>query len=488
MQFTAFSYILFLPCVCLLYYLLPHRFRWVLLLLASYFFYACWNAKYALLMLLSTAVTFASGVLIDKANRFGQRAPRVKKCLVALSLGVNLSILILFKYYGFFLDSFQALMKQLEWTLHLPDFSPLLPVGISFYTFQAMSYTIDVYRGSIPCQYHFGKYALYVSFFPQLVAGPIERSTNLLPQFEEVHTPDAKEIRDGLMLIVLGMFQKLVIADRLAKTVDLVYNDAGAYGGPAYLIATLFFTFQIYCDFGGYSNIAIGSAKLLGFRLMRNFNHPYLARSIKEFWRRWHISLSTWFKDYLYIPLGGNRISKADWALNIMIVFLVSGLWHGAAWTFVIWGALHGLYQLIGEFTLTWKRKARAFLHIEEDSGIQVFLSTFITFCLVAFAWGFFRVNSFADAMVIFSRLGQDWNIDAIQALAKAVGKEEFILSWILIAVLYLADWVSERKDLWTSLKNCCLPVRWVVYYAALLTIILFGVYGKTGTFIYFQF
>ncbi len=488
MQFTAFSYILFLPCVCFLYYLLPHRFRWALLLLASYFFYVCWNVKYALLMLLSTAVTFAAGVLMDKAGRFGEKASRVKKFLVSLSIGVNLTILILFKYYGFFLDSFQALMERLEWSLPLPDFSPLLPVGISFYTFQAISYTIDVYRGSIPCQHHFGKYALYVSFFPQLVAGPIERSTNLLPQFDEVHTPDAEEIRDGLMLIVLGMFQKLVIADRLAKTVDLVYNDVGAYGGPAYLIATLFFTFQIYCDFGGYSNIAIGSAKLLGFRLMRNFRHPYLARSIKDFWRRWHISLSTWFRDYLYIPLGGSRVSKAEWALNTMIVFLVSGLWHGAAWTFVFWGALHGLYQLIGAFTGAWKRKSRSLLHVGEDSAVQIFFSTIVTFCLVTVAWGLFRVNSIEDAMVIFSQLGQDWNIAAVYALIKTVGEEEFILSCILIVALYVADCVAERKDLWMSLKRRCLPARWAVYYATLLAIILFGVYGKAGTFIYFQF
>lgn len=488
MLFTDFTYILFLPCVCMLYYLLPHRFRWVLLLAASYFFYACWNVKYTLLMLLSTAVTFASGVLMDKAGRFGERAPRVKKCLAGLSLGVNLAILILFKYYSFLFGGFQVLMDRLEWSLHLPDFSPLLPVGISFYTFQAMSYTLDVYRGNIPCQHHFGKYALYVSFFPQLVAGPIERSTNLLPQFDEVHAPDAEEIRDGLVLILLGMFQKLVIADRLAKTVDLVYNDVNAYGGPAYLIATLFFTFQIYCDFGGYSNIAIGSAKLLGFRLMRNFRHPYLARSIKEFWQRWHISLSTWFKDYLYIPLGGNRVSKARWAFNMMIVFLISGLWHGAAWTFVIWGGLHGIYQLIGAFTRPWKQKLRTILHVGEDSAVQVFFSTFITFCLVAFAWVFFRVNSFADVFVIFSRLREGWDAAAVQGLIKAVGNQEFIFSCMLIAALYLTDWAAERKDLLALLKGCRLPVRWVVYYAALLVIILFGVYGKTGTFIYFQF
>lgn len=487
MLFTSFSYIVFLPCVCLLYYLLPHRFRWVLLLAASYFFYGCWSAKYALLMLLSTAITFASGALMDWANRW-KSAPRIKKWLVALSFGANLAILFLFKYYGFFLDSVQVLMDRLELALHLPDFSPVLPVGISFYTFQALSYTMDVYRGKIACQRHFGKYALFVSFFPQLVAGPIERSANLLPQFDETHTPDTEEIRDGLMLIVLGMFQKLVIADRLAKLVDLVYNDVGSYGGMAYVIATLFFTFQIYCDFGGYSNIAIGSARLLGFRLMRNFHHPYLARSIQEFWRRWHISLSTWFKDYLYIPLGGSRVSKARWAFNTMVVFLVSGLWHGAAWTFVIWGGLHGAYQLAGRFGAPIRAKARAVLHVRENSPAHVFFSTLLTFSLVAFAWGFFRVNSFADMVTILSRLHTGWNLDSLRELADAVTRQEFILSFALIAALYALDWAAEQWDLWAALKRRCLPVRWVTYYTALLAIILFGVYGQTGTFIYFQF
>ena len=489
MLFTTFSYIIFLPAVCLLYYLLPHRFRWALLLAASYFFYGCWNVKYTLLMLTSTVITFASGVLMDRVQRLGgAHVVRRKKWLVALSFAANLSILVLFKYYGFLTENLQALMNAVGMTLHLPDFSPLLPVGISFYTFQALSYTVDVYRGNIPCQRHFGKYALFVSFFPQLVAGPIERSANLLPQFDEVHTPDAEEIRDGLMLIALGMFQKLVIADRLAKLVDTVYNDVGSYGGPAYILATFFFTFQIYCDFGGYSNIAIGSAKLLGFRLMRNFHHPYLARSIADFWRRWHISLSTWFKDYLYIPLGGNRVSPARWILNMMVVFLVSGLWHGAAWTFVIWGGLHGLYQVAGRFTARTRRQLRQALHIGEDSLLRKVISTFVTFCLVAFAWGFFRVNSFADVGVVFSRMLQGWDFVSIWRVVHAYGKQEFILSCALILLLYVMDCLAEKHDLWEMLKRRCLPVRWAVYYAVLLMIILFGVYGQTGTFIYFQF
>ena len=348
------------------YFALPHRLRWMLLLAGSYYFYMCWNASYALLMLFSTAVTYACGLLVGRAQ-----SVKAKKGWVALSLCLNLSILFFFKYYGLFAGTLQS---ALGGSVRLPQLNVLLPVGISFYIFQALGYTIDVYRGDIAPMRHFGKYALFVSFFPQLVAGPIERSGNLIRQFDEKHRPDYEQIREGAVLILLGLVKKLVISDRLAVLVDKVYGDAAAWGAPAIIVATVCFAIQIYCDFSGYSDIAIGSAKLLGFRLMKNFDRPYFARSIAEFWRRWHISLSSWFRDYLYFPLGGSRVKTGRWVFNLMVVFLISGLWHGASWTFVAWGAINGLYQVIGRFTKTVRDSAYRALHVNPDpSGIPCY-------------------------------------------------------------------------------------------------------------------
>jgi len=485
--FNSFAYILFLPAVVLLYYLLPHKCRWAFLLAASYFFYMCWNAKYALLMFTSTVITYVSGLLIEKSS------PERKKLWVALSFTLNLSILVAFKYFNFFAGSLQTIFDALEVAWHIPLFDVLLPVGISFYTFQALSYTMDVYRGELAPVKHFGKYALFVSFFPQLVAGPIERSRNLIKQFEEVHRPDAEEMRDGLVMIMAGMFKKVVIADRLAVFVDAVYNDVAAFGGLSYILATFFFTFQIYCDFSGYSDIAIGSAKLMGFRLMKNFDRPYLSRSIGEFWRRWHISLSTWFRDYLYIPLGGSRVKISRWAINIMIVFLVSGLWHGANWTFVIWGGLHGLYQVIGKFTKQWREKLLDRIGIVKDKPLHISFSTFTTFVLVTFAWGFFRINNFSDAAVVLRGMFTNWSLADIAKLSSTVysaktGKIELLLSMGLIAFLFVYEILDKRINIWEHVKKWILPVRWVLYMGVLFSIILFGIYGEIPSFIYFQF
>lgn len=489
MLFNSLQYSIFLPCVVLLYYLLPHKTRWAFLLLSSYFFYSCWNVKYALLMLISTVITYTSGILIDsKSQRNSQHAERNKKIFVALSFFSNLAILFFFKYYGFVADGLQSVFAALRLSLRLPDFSILLPVGISFYTFQALSYTMDVYRGDVACQRHFGKYALFISFFPQLVAGPIERSSSLLSQFDEIHLPDAGHIRDGLWLIIVGMFKKLVIADRLALFVDEVYNHVGAYGVKAYLVATLFFAFQIYCDFGGYSDIAIGSARLMGFRLMRNFKHPYLSRSINEFWKRWHISLSSWFKDYLYIPLGGNRVSVCRWCFNIMVVFLISGLWHGANWTFLLWGALHGMYQIIGHLTQTPRNKLFAKIGLPEGSNKRTLLQMLCTFGLVTCAWGLFRVNSLSDLGVMFSHLLDRSGHQYVGDMISKVGTPDFILSCVLIAALMVADLFCEKMNPCFILKKRALPVRWATYLFMLLSIILFGVYGNLTNFIYFQF
>ncbi|MCB0064655.1 MAG: MBOAT family protein, partial [Caldilineaceae bacterium] len=338
MLFNSLQFIIFFPAVVTIYFLLPHRYRWLLLLAASYYFYAAWQIEYTLLIFISTAVDYAMAHLMAQSEKLWHR-----RAYLGVSLLVNLGLLFGFKYFNFFNESVRATLNLFNIFYNVPAFQVLLPVGISFYTFQTLSYTIDVYRGKLAPERHFGRFALYVAFFPQLVAGPIERATHLLPQFHQPMTFNQTRIASGLRLLLWGMFKKVVIADRLALYVNQVYDHPGDHGALTLLIASYFFAFQIYCDFSGYSDIAIGAARVMGFDLMENFRQPYMARSIAGFWRRWHISLSTWFRDYLYIPLGGNRVARWRWYSNLFLVFLVSGLWHGAAWHFVIWGALHGL-------------------------------------------------------------------------------------------------------------------------------------------------
>lgn len=303
----------------------------------------CWNAKYVFILLFSTAITYASGLLITRANKCKEedKRIRIKKIFVGLSFIINLAILFLFKYFDFAIDNANRVLSHFSMQVINPTFDVILPVGISFYIFQALSYTVDVYREDVKAEKNFLKYALFVSFFPQLVAGPIERSKNLLKQVHEKHYFDAQRVKDGLLLMIWGGFQKIVIADRVAIVVDTIFNKFPQYGGMYIVVATILFAFQIYCDFSGYSTIAIGAAKVMGFQLMENFNAPYLSMSVAEFWRRWHISLSSWFRDYLYIPLGGNRKGKFRKYINLMIVFIISGLWHGAQWSFIAWGALN---------------------------------------------------------------------------------------------------------------------------------------------------
>jgi len=347
MLFNSYNFLIFFPIVTLVYFLIPHRIRYIWLLIASYYFYMCWNAKYALILLFSTFVTYISGILISKANNIEEKRKsiKLKKTFVALSFILNLSILFLYKYFDFAVENINGILSCLNMQILKPSFDLILPVGISFYIFQALSYTVDVYRKDVKPEKNFLKYALFVSFFPQLVAGPIERSKNLISQIHEKHYFDGQRVKDGLLLMIWGGFQKIVIADRVAIVVDEVFNYFPMYGGMYVVVAVILFAIQIYCDFNGYSTIAIGAAKVMGFELMENFNAPYFSQSVSEFWRRWHISLSSWFKDYLYIPLGGNRKGRSRKYINLMIVFIVSGLWHGAEWTFVIWGLLNRMFS-----------------------------------------------------------------------------------------------------------------------------------------------
>ena len=335
MLFNSFEFLIFFPVVCILYYLLPRlSLRNIFLLVASYYFYMNWKPVYAILILTSTILTYTCGLLVEK----NENNQRVKKAYLIISIVLNFTILFFFKYFNFLGDSITALFSFLGIGWKVPNLDVLLPVGISFYTFQAVGYSIDVYRGTIRAEKNFITYALFVSFFPQLVAGPIERAKNLLPQFHEKHSFNSENVIEGFKLMIWGFFMKLCVADVLSEYVDAVYNNVSYHNGVSILLATFFFAVQIYCDFAGYSNIAIGAARIMGYRLMINFKQPYFSLNIKEFWRRWHISLSSWFMDYLYIPLGGNRVAYPRYLFNLAVTFLVSGIWHGAAWTFVIWG------------------------------------------------------------------------------------------------------------------------------------------------------
>ena len=499
MLFNSLDFVFFFPLVVCVYFLTPHRYRWAFLLAASYYFYACWKAEYLVLIIASTLIDYAAGLRMGRhATREGRRP------YLILSLCSNLGILFAFKYFNFFNESARALFDQFNLFYNVPAFDILLPVGISFYTFQTLAYSIDVYRGKQEPERHLGIFALYVSFFPQLVAGPIERSQRLLPQFYQKHYFDRQRAVYGLQQIGWGFFKKLVIADRLAVYVNQVYNNPDLYSGWVIILATYFFAFQIYCDFSGYSDIAIGTARVLGYDLMENFRRPYFARSISTFWKRWHISLSTWFRDYLYIPLGGNRVVKWRWYYNLFIVFLVSGLWHGANWTFVVWGALHGAYLVIG--LVTQERRERGWQWIERRVGtlqgyrtagfagqiklgwLRSALAVFTTFHLVVFAWVFFRANSLGDAITLLQRMFSFEEDVSTVAFATALGPFELAIAF---GAILLMEGVHVLQERWGStgayLDGKPRWVRWSVYYAVVFAILMFGEFSLTE-FIYFQF
>lgn len=395
----------------------------------------------------------------------------------------------------FIFENVQKVFAHIGIALSSPAFDIVLPVGISFYIFQALSYTVDVYRGDIYAEKNFLKYALFVSFFPQLVAGPIERSKNLLKQVAEPHRFDYEKCREGFLLMLWGFFLKLVIADRAAIIVNTVYNDYGIYPGMYLVVATVLFAFQIYCDFAGYSTIAMGAAKIMGFELMENFDCPYFAKSVSEFWRRWHISLSSWFRDYLYIPLGGNRKGTARKYLNMMIVFLTSGMWHGAKWSFIVWGGINGLYQIIGERLMPVRNKLNKFLRLKRESFGHKLFKVVTTFVLIDFAWIFFRANRFTDAFGIIKSMFsvRNWWVlfdDSLFTLG--LDWKNFVLLILAILILLVSDIfkykgikvrrVIMRQELW---------LRWSLYIAAIAGILVFGIWGPgydASAFIYFQF
>lgn len=477
MNFNSLEYLLFLPVTLILYFILPKKIKNPALLIASFFFYMNWEPIYGLLMLFSIAATYLCGILVSK------QALGKKKLWLVLCLLINLGILFVFKYFNFFTDTLGSVVGKELITINV-----LLPVGISFYTFQALGYTIDVYRGDIEAEKNFIDYALFVSFFPQLVAGPIERTGNIVPQLKKTHKFKFVNLRDGFLLILWGMMKKILIADNLAVMVNTVYNDVHSHTGMQMIFATFCFAFQIYCDFSAYSDIARGSARIMDIELMRNFDCPYRAQSIKEFWRRWHISLSTWFKDYLYFPLGGSRCNKARQCFNLMVVFLVSGLWHGAAMTYVIWGIMHGAYQIIGLLMTPLKKKV--YKLIPENNIILVVFRTVCTFVLVNLAWVLFRANSLSDAAYIFKTV---FNMDSVFPLAfGALGLSRKMLAVVGIAVviLYIVDLINSKKPVADAI-NKTVFLRYLIYVIILLAIFIFGYYGAgfdPQDFVYFQF
>ena len=485
MNFNSLLYIAFLAGNVLIYYLLPQRLRNLQLLLASYFFYACWNVRYTLLLLLSTAVTYAGALMTERAL-FGRR-----RLWVALGFGVNLAILFFFKYFNFLSSLAAGLLAAAGLEISAPVLNVLLPVGISFYTFQALGYTVDVYRGDVPAEKNFIHYALFVSFFPQLVAGPIERSGRMLSQIKKPHLFRWENIRFGVLAVLWGLFKKVVLADNLAAVVNAVYAAPRAHTGLELLVATAAFAMQIYCDFSGYCHIARGSARMLGFELMENFRCPYLAESIPDFWRRWHISLSTWFRDYLYFPLGGSRCSLGRQVLNLLVVFAVSGLWHGAALTFLAWGLLHGLYQVLSVLTKPLRSCLAELFHIREGNvPVRVFRVIW-TFFLVCMAWVLFRAETLSDALWIFRQIfsipihGLSGGLAGLEVSASAAG-----LLAAFIPALFVLDWLQCSRALPEKILRRP-AARYGAYFALIVCILLFGSYGvgyNPQDFVYFQF
>jgi D-alanyl-lipoteichoic acid acyltransferase DltB (MBOAT superfamily) len=471
--FNSFAFVCFFATVTTLFFLLPHRFRWLLLLLASCFFYMFFVPIYILILFVTIVIDYFAGIWIERADD-----PRRKRLLLSVSVISVCATLFIFKYFNFFNANFAALAKHLHWSYPIAALRIALPIGLSFHTFQSLSYVIEVYRGKQKAERHFGIYALYVMYFPQLVAGPIERPQNLLHQFHEPKRFDLPRLQSGLTLALWGLFKKVVVADSLAIYTDTIYGASSHHTNSTLLLATYCFAFQIYCDFSAYSDMARGISRAYGIELMKNFDAPYFSQSISEFWTRWHISLSTWFKDYVYFPLGGNRVSLLRNCWNLYVVFLLSGFWHGANWTFIVWGLLHGTF-LVAERLRNFVRQRFA-MAVRRDKGpVRQAWSMLVTFHLVLFAWVFFRASDVETGMSIARRIlmprgGLFWDPVLVQG---ALG---------VLAVL-IGDYFIRRTDYFDNLDRYPLGVRWAFALTTLSGIALLGV-EQGAQFIYFQF
>ncbi len=487
MTFNSAAFLLFFPVVLLFHFFTPSKYRVVPLLILSYYFYACWNVGLMGLIIFTTIVSYISGLLLEKVQKKGQR-----RLLLAITLVACLGVLFFYKYFNFFVSAIGSVISLFSGEASAGTALELiLPVGISFYTFQTLSYVIDVYRGSIKAEKHFVYYALFVTFFPQLVAGPIERPENLLPQLKAPHKFSKENFQTGAAIMLIGYFKKIAVADIIAPYVNSVFNNAKDATGLTIILASCLFAVQIYCDFSGYTDIAIGCSRIMGIKLMQNFNLPYSSKSVKEFWSRWHISLSSWFKDYLYIPLGGNRCTRLRNMLNILIVFTVSGLWHGANMTFVLWGALHGIYQIIGRITLKARNRLITKIGFTENSAIIKCWRTFVTFVLVTFAWIFFRANSISDLGILLSKLASFGSFKDIESLM-GLGISSLIVIALSIVLLYILDRKMNPTGSFEGLGNKTVTFTvsdaLLIIWAVLAAWFILYSKGTSSTFIYFRF
>ena len=492
MLFNSLQFAVFFPIVTILYFVLPHRARGAFLLVASCVFYMAFIPAYIAVLFVTILIDYIAGQRIESAT--GTR----RHAWLVVSIVSTCAVLFIFKYFDFFNETAAYAARALGMSYAVPALRLILPVGLSFHTFQSLSYVIEVYAGRQRAEHDFGKYALYVMFYPQLVAGPIERPQNLLHQFDEPHRFDYDRVVSGLQLMAWGFVKKVVVADRLAQLANQVYDAPREYSGLPLITATVAFAFQIYCDFSGYSDIAIGAAHVMGFRLMRNFNRPYFSRSIAEFWRRWHISLSTWFRDYLYIPLGGNRAGRARMVINLFITFLVSGLWHGARWTFVIWGALHGFYLIVALLTAERRARIRGAVRLDRYPSLLAVWQTSATFVLVTVGWVFFRATSLHDALYVLSHVPTGvpaqlvslahGDADTVShVLLLDLTSSQVLLAALAVTALLIIERQQRKGSLRARISLAPATVRWTAYSAAVLLIMTLGVFGS-AKFIYFQF
>lgn len=481
MLFNSLTFAIFFPLVTGLYFLLPPRWRNWMLLFASCAFYMAFIPVYILILLVTILIDYAAGIYIEQAQG------RKRKLWLIASIASTCLVLFVFKYFDFASQNLSALARFLDWNYPVKVLNIILPIGLSFHTFQSLSYVIEVYRGHQKAESRFGIYALYVMFYPQLVAGPIERPQNLLHQFDEDHHFNYDRTASGLRLMAWGLFKKIVIADRLAIYVNAVYATPHEFSALQLLAATFFFAYQIYCDFSGYSDIAIGAARIMGFKLMTNFDRPYSSKSIGEFWRRWHISLSTWFKDYVYVSLGGSRVSKWRHYLNLAITFIISGLWHGANWTYVLWGALNGFYLITGTATSQLRDSFLRRLGIPTTAAWLNVIRIGITFALISVGWILFRAKNLGDACYIFSHLFFHLKLGSLSAGIPDFGRYDVMIALVGILFLEIIQSAHERCSIDAGLRAMPPYCRWAVYYSFLFSLLFFGIYGKTQ-FIYFQF
>lgn len=499
MLFNSIHFLIFFPTVVLLYYSIPHRYRWTMLLAASYYFYGSWRVEYLGLIILSTVIDYWAAIRMHSLSTKSERRP-----YLMLSILVNIGILVAFKYFNFFNDSFRYVSDLVNFPFIIPYLDVLLPVGISFYTFQTMGYSIDVYRGQKEPERHLGIFALYVSFFPQLVAGPIERSRHLLPQFHLEHKFDYEQVASGLRRMMWGFFKKVVIADRLAVYINAAYADPGAQSGETLLLATYFFAFQVYCDFAGYTDIALGSARVMGFKLIENFKRPYFSKSLQELWQRWHISLFSWLRDYIYGPLGGRKKGRFRWYFNILVVFFIAGLWHGADWTFITWGVMSGAFLVMSIATtnirkIFWsKSEQNAYIPMNSQyksiigndfpisfNRIKILVGIVSTFFFYFLALPAFRANNISDLPIIIKQI---FTIDFSKLTFDiGFGVHQIAIDLALIIFLLVVEYYEGRTNYNKWFTRLPVALRWSIYYTAIVVILLFGEFTATE-FIYFQF